>query len=201
MGLPSAYQKFMKAQGFDETEETIDALIKFVTERCEGNEDLNPPVSTKPKNDSTATANATTKGKGKRKSGGDKEADGSKAKKKRGLNCLIHGENCGHDSGQCLVLKKLAEEDKKKFKRGGSKNTRDNQPSRDEIHSIVKECVQEESNAIIRNTCRAVMKEYERKRAQESDDAFMVDVQDRIRDKLNLAQDILSDNDSFEACA
>jgi len=34
--------------------------------------------------------------------------DNKKGGKKQGLNCLVHGENCGHTSNQCFVLKKQA---------------------------------------------------------------------------------------------
>ena len=34
--------------------------------------------------------------------------ENKKSGKKQGLNCLVHGENCGHTSDQCFVLKKQA---------------------------------------------------------------------------------------------
>ena len=85
----------MLLQKFDPQVHTINDFVQF----CERLETLEKEEKRKrdsnPKKKSSRLNKEPTKE--KKKSG-----------KRQGLNCLVHGENCGHTSDQCFVLKKQA---------------------------------------------------------------------------------------------
>ena len=61
--------------------------------------------------------------------------DNKKGGKKQGLNCLVHGENCGHTSDQCFVLKKQA----KKLKKSTGNTTSNNDYA--DLHTMIAKAV------------------------------------------------------------
>ena len=94
-GLPETWQHAMLLQDFDPQVHTVNDFVQF----CERLETLEKEEKRKrdsnPKKKSSRLNKESTK-------------ENKKSGRKQGLSCLVHGENCGHTSDQCFVLKKQA---------------------------------------------------------------------------------------------
>ena len=110
-GLPETWQNFMLLQKFDPQVHTINDFVQF----CERLETLEKEEKRKrdsnPKKKSSRLNKEPTK---------EKKSSG----KRQGLNCLVHGENCGHTSDQCFVLKKQAKRLKLSTRSSNNSNNR-----------------------------------------------------------------------------
>ena len=122
-GIPGAWQKAMLLQDFDPQVHTVTDFVQF----CERLETLE-------KEEKRARESSTNDTKRTRLNKDSKKE--KRQGKKKGLNCLLHGEDCGHTSDQCFVLKKQAK--KLKTSTGGTKKD----SNYADLHAMIAEAVQ-----------------------------------------------------------
>ena len=100
-GMPNSWQRAMTLQDFDPVEHTVSEFVSFC-ERLEATdtEDVIP----KKKEDKNSSNSFSKKRKPNTQNGGF------------GLNCILHGDNCGHTTHYCRNLRAQAEKMKQKYK-------------------------------------------------------------------------------------
>ena len=100
-GMPNSWQRAMTLQDFDPVEHTVSEFVSFC-ERLEATdtEDVIP----KKKEDKNSSNSSSKKRKPNTQNGGS------------GLDCILHGDNCGHTTHDCRNLRAQAEKMKQKYK-------------------------------------------------------------------------------------
>jgi hypothetical protein len=135
-GCPNSWQKAMMIQDFDPVEHTISEFTQFC-ERLENTEDRTPTQKStnKPKHESNRKRAREDKSESRSKSGFKKSTPGSK------LDCLLHGENCGHSSDKCFTLKAQAKRMKGMYD-SQTPSTKKDYKNKQELNSIVQLAVE-----------------------------------------------------------
>ena len=180
-GLPGHYQRELTRLRYDVEKGSVQSLIRTVEEAIESVDPvLAESTSTKPKS-TTGNNNPPNK---KRSGTKQREGDGSYKKRKESKDCMVHGENCGHSTAQCTVLKKFS--DKYRSQRNN------NQPSKKgghEMNAMLKKLVAEESNAIAKKLFKEM-----KKRKKETDDSSVGEI--NVIDHDDFMSKLTMDDDS-----
>ena len=94
-GVPNSWQKTMVLQDFDPVQKSVPEFTAF----CERIEQLEDHSQARPNKESKGNSN-------KRKRDGDRSS--GKDRKSNSKSCMLHGDNCGHDTSECKVLQSQA---------------------------------------------------------------------------------------------
>ena len=106
-GVPNSWQKAMTLQDFDPPSHTLQEFISFC-ERMEQIENHEKPEG--------SSAKASKKNKKKSSSSEDKDSSSKKRGRDDGpKNCLLHGDDCGHETHRCHALKAQAKRMKQTY--------------------------------------------------------------------------------------
>ena len=117
-GNPHSWQKQMILQNFDPVSNSLDDFVAF----CKSLEQADTVHdSTNSLNNNKSTKSSTTT-----------SAGGKSKRKSRGLDCLLHGDDCGHTTHDCRTIKAQA----KNMKATWNAQTRDGKKKLKEKHEL-----------------------------------------------------------------
>ena len=125
--MPHSWQRQMMLMDFEPIDSTLQEFVHFC-QRLEMGE------SEEKKPDSKSVASKKSKKQGKRKRKGSADFT-------EGLDCMLHGKNCGHTTENCWTLKKQA------AATAAQKSKNKSSHSKKEMNVMMKQAVVEAFNA------------------------------------------------------
>ena len=168
--IPNSWENEMARQGFDPYRAGLPSTIGFCEQLEMADEFM--PVS----------GRSNKSNKKSRSSGGSKTT---------GLDCVYHGGNCGHTSGNCRTLKKLAAAKSNRDSDGSSKNKTWSRKADD-----AKKRTKKDLAAFIKKTIRAEMDSIEKRKADdnEDDDDGSLNLAEADFDNMPIASSVNTDD-------
>ncbi len=162
-GVPKTWQNQMTLQDFDPLANSLDKFVNFC-ERLERVEDEQGPLDQKGKSDDSDKKKKSKK----RGRGRGNDSTNVDSTSRRGTYCMLHGEDCGHNTDGCKTLKAQAKRLKADYK-----NKKDSYKKKDkeEIHSLAKEVGKVLSKGLRKRAFKEELKAFENLSLSDDSDA------------------------------